>query len=43
MLEELLEVLPTFLVDLGTFEEDLAVLVVFVAFEEEEGLEDEVF
>ena len=43
ILEELLEVLPTFEVDLGTFEEDLAVFVAFVAFEEDEGLEDEAF
>ena len=42
MLEEL-EVLPTFEVDLGTLEEDLAALMVFVGFEEIEGLEDEGF
>ena len=42
MLEEL-EVLPTFEVDLGMCEEDLADLVVFVAFKEDEGLEDEAF
>ena len=39
MLEELLEVLPTCKVDLGTFKEDLVDLVDLVVFKEDVGFQ----